>query len=265
MTRESNREDGKVQCFLAMLKSQPTEADCQQCIKQLTAYVDVQLDGDDYQTQFPVVARHLDSCVACAEAYARVYEVVLADRNGHFDTAASLSGARLRTGSLAQPSHIPQPDISFLNNQLSLWAALQTAFQQTQRRFTLQLDATLVTLLAPQSSLALTRSGDDSRFGEQILSFSPDQVPETGFPFSLTAYADKENPEQCLVEITVEPPGLSWPDLGDSEVRLSYDNRVLIEITDDWGTAVFVNIPRTELENLHLEIRMKQIFDTDVS
>jgi hypothetical protein len=259
VTRESNRKAGKVQTFLALLQTEPTEMDCQQCIEQLTDYIDLQLEAGDYQHQFPTVAQHLDNCVSCAEMYARVYEVALADRNGHFDTSTPLSGARLKTGRLPQPSRIPEPDLSFLSNSPSLWATLQTALQQTQTRLTLQLDAALAAWLTPPPSLALTRSGDDARFGEQILSLTPDQVPETDLPFSLAAYADKENEALCLVEITVEPPGLSWPDLGGSEVQLRYGDVVLAEKTDDWGTAVFANIPRTELENLHMEIHIKQI------
>lgn len=240
MTGESNKEEGKVHRFLALLQSQPTEADCQRCIEQLPDYVEVQLADGAYQMQFPVVVQHLDSCVACAEAYARVYEVGRAERNGR----------------LPQPAHIPAPDLSFLGISPSLWAVLQTALQQTQTRLTLQLDAALAALLTPAPSLALTRSGDDARFGEQILSLIPDLVPETQLPFSLATYADKENEALCLVEITVEPPGLSWPDLGGSNVVLSYGDVVLTGTTDDWGTAVFANIPRADLENLHLEIQI---------
>ena len=86
MTGESNKEEGKVHRFLALLQSQPTGADCQRCIEQLPDYVEVQLADGAYQMQFPFVVQHLDSCVACAEAYAGVYEgvyeMVLAERNG---------------------------------------------------------------------------------------------------------------------------------------------------------------------------------------
>ena len=238
MTEESKGEEGKVQSFIAMLQTQPTDLDCQQCLEQLGAYVDVQLEGSGYQTQFPFVAQHLDNCVTCAEAYALVYEVALADRNGR----------------LPQPAYIPEPDLSFLEQPPSLWNVLQAALQQTRTQISLQLDAVLTALLAPQPSLAMTRAGEDGRFGEQILSLKPDQAPEASLPFSLAAYADKDNPELCLVEITVEPPGLNWPDLGGSEVQASYGNVVLTETTDDWGTAVFADIPRTELENLRFEI-----------
>lgn len=238
MTGESNREEGKVQSFLALLQSQPTEADCQRCIEQLADYVDVQLADGAYQTQFPFVVRHMDSCVACAEAYALVYEVELADRNGR----------------LPQPSHIPQPDLSFLALTANLWTILQSALHITQTRITLQLDAILAALLAPQPSLALTRAVENGRFGQQLLLLTSAQTPETELPFSLAVYADKENPELCLVEITVEPSGLSWPDLGGSRVSVSYGEVVVTELTDDWGTAVFANIPHAELETLKLDI-----------
>ncbi len=240
MTTESERGKNQVQTFLAMLQSQPTEADCQRCIEQLNDYVDAQLAGSHYQTEFPFVTRHLDNCVACADAYARVYELELAEQNGR----------------LPQPVHIPDPDLSFLGQSANLWAALQTALQHTQERLTLQLDSALAALLAPQPSLAMTRSTEDARFGAQILSLTPEQVPETTLPFSLAAYADKKNAELCLVEITVEPPGQSWPDLGGKQVQLRFADVLHTETTDDWGTAVFPDIPRTELENLHFDISL---------
>ena len=249
MTEESNREESRVQTFRAMLQTEPTEMDCQRCLAQLAAYVEMQVAQGDYRAQFLRTAQHLDGCGSCAEAYARVYEVELAEKNGR----------------LPHPSHIPDPDLSFLSQALPLWATLRSALQQTQTRLTLQLDATLTALLVPPPSLALTRSaanaspeqGGSGRFGGPILSLTPGQVPETDLPFSLAAYADTENPAQCLVEITVEPPGLSWPHLGGSVVQLHVGEVVLREMTDDWGTAVFTHIPRAELEKLRLEIQFQ--------
>ena len=251
MTNELEGSRGKVDVLLTLLQSMPTEADCDRCLAEMTAYVTVQLEGGDYQVEFPFVAQHLDGCVACAEAYARVYEVELAERNGYFD----LDQYRR----LPQSAHIPQPDLSFLAPAADLWGALQSALHITQTRITLQLDAILTALLAPQPSLALTRAAESGRFGQQLLALTPDQTPETALPFSLAVYADKENPEMCLVEITVETPGLSWPDLGGNQVNTNYAKTVLQEVTDDWGTAVFPDIPRTELENLRFEIILQEL------
>lgn len=243
MANELEGSRGKVDVLLILLQSTPTEADCDRCLAELTAYVTVQLEGGSYQAQFPTVAQHLDGCVVCAEAYARVYEVELAERNGR----------------LPQPAHIPQPDLSFLAPAANLWTVLQTALHITQTRITLQLDGILAALLAPQPILALTRAVESGRFGQQLLALTPDQTPETALPFSLAVYADKENPEMCLVEITVDTPGLSWPDLGGSQVSVNYAKVILQEMTDDWGTAVFPDIPRVELENLRFEIILQEL------
>lgn len=239
MTENKNGPEDKVQSFLSMLRTKPTEADCNRCIAQLDAYVTLQLEEGDYRGEFPWVAQHLDSCVDCVEAYAQVYELLWAENNGR----------------LPQPATIPQPDLSFLDPAANLWTTLQTALQMTQQQITLRLDAMLAAMLLPQASLGLVRGGEDGRFGEQLLALTPAQTP-IALPFSLNAYADSENSEMCLVEVTVEPLGKSWPELGGQQVIVRYLDTMHTAVTDDWGTAVFTNIPRTELQNLILEIRL---------
>ncbi|MFO7683581.1 MAG: hypothetical protein R6X34_26405 [Chloroflexota bacterium] len=248
MTEQSKGSRNQIQTFLAVLRAEPTEADCERCLAQLNDYVENQLASGDYRREFPRTAQHLDGCVSCAEMYERVYALLWAERNGHFD--------RLGTDRLPQPAPIPEPDLSFLTPSATLWTALQTALQHSQQRLTLQLNAVLAALLVPQPTLAATRTGEDGRFGSQLLALNPDQLPQTELPFSLAAYADKQNPDLCLVEITVEPPGLSWPDLGGREVSVGYGEVAFTELTDDWGTAVFADIPLAALESLRLEIQL---------
>lgn len=242
MTENKNGPEDKVQSFLSMLRTKPTEADCDRCIAQLDAYVTLQLEDGDYRGEFPWVAQHLDSCVDCAEVYAQVYELLGAESNGR----------------LPQPVTIPEPDLSFLDSPVNLWTMLQTALQITHEQITLRLDVVLAALLLPQASPGLVRGGEDGRFGEQLLSLTPEQTP-IDLPFSLNAYADRANGELCLVEVTVEPPGKSWPDLGGQEVIVRYLDGMQTAVTDDWGTAVFTNIPRAELQNLILEIHLLTI------
>jgi hypothetical protein len=245
---DKSKGNSQTAAFWAVLRAKPAEADCERCLAQLNDYVESQLSGGDYRQAFSWTAQHLDGCVACAEAYERVYAWVWAEKNGYFD--------RLSTGSLPHPAPIPEPDLSFLTPSPTLRETLQHALRQSRQRLTLQLDAALAALLIPPPSLAAARAGEDGRFGKQILSLTPAQTPETSLPFSLAAYADKENPDLCLVEITVEPPGLSWPDLGGREVSVGYGEVAFTELTDDWGTAVFAKIPLAALESLRLEIQL---------
>ena len=159
---------------------------------------------------------------------------------------------------MAQPSIIPAPDLSFLTPSPSLWDTLQAALKMTQAQISLQLDPALVSLLQPSASPSMARSGEDGRFGQQLLSLTATQTPEANLPFSLAAYTDTEDDANCLVEVTVEPPGLSWPDLGGYKIILRVANGTQTAVTDDWGIAVFNNIPRTELANLYLEIQLEK-------
>lgn len=240
MKEKENERDDHIQTFLTLLRTEPTSADCERCLAAAETYATAQLNGDDYQQQFPWIAQHLDSCVDCAQVYAHLYELMWAENNGR----------------LAQPTTIPEPDLSFLNPAPSLRETLQIALHRTQEQITLQLNAALFALLQPTTSPSLARGGEDGRFGQQLLALTPEQTPAAALPFSLAAYADTQNPEQCLVEVTVELPGVSWPDLGGYKVVLQYTNKEETAVTDDWGIAVFTDIPQTELPQLRLEIHL---------
>lgn len=232
--------DGRVQAFLAMLRQQPSEADCRLCLSQLHNYVVARQTGADDATQFSWIAQHLDSCVTCAEAYGLLYELVLAEAQGE----------------LAQPERLPTPDLSFLTAVPDLATSLSQAIQQTGQRVILQLNDVLAALLAPLPQTALTRSTNEGRYGQKVLELTPEQVPDVAFPLTLIAYADQEQPGRCLVEVTVEPPGLSWPDLGGRTITLTIEELSLTASTDEWGAAVFLDILILDLDSLRLDISL---------
>ncbi|MCB8983768.1 MAG: hypothetical protein H6659_08095 [Ardenticatenaceae bacterium] len=240
---ENSPEKG-VAALLQALRQKPTEADCQLCLSQLHDYVVAQLAGQDYRQQFAWTAVHLDTCTACAEAYALIYEAALAEAQNR----------------LPQPAHLPDPDLSFL--QSASWlAALQAALELHAARLTLQLNETLNALLAPQPTLAATRTLDDGRYTPRLLELTFDQAAAANVPFTLAAYADRQQPDRCLVEITVQPPGQSWPDLSGRAVTLHAAAQraaahTVTAATDDWGTAVFPDIPRSALTALRIEIEL---------
>ncbi|MBE2197514.1 MAG: hypothetical protein IAE79_02815 [Anaerolinea sp.] len=241
MTSAPGDGDAHIQALAAALIYTPDEADCALCLNQLDDYVAAQLHGAAYQTQFAWTAQHLDSCAACAEAYALVYEVALAEANGR----------------LPHPAHIPAPDLAFLQSPTTDWlVALRAAFTSGPTRLALQLNEALIHLLAPAPALALTRAGTDGRYTPKLLEITPDQAQTAGLPFTLAAYADQQQPDHCLVEITVQPPGQSWPDLGGYLVTLTAGGNTVTGETDDWGTAVFPDIPLVELTSLRLDITL---------
>lgn len=235
--KEKGQPENKAAALFAVLQMEAAEADCDRAVAQIEAYVTTQLAGQSVD-DFAWLQQHLDGCTSCAAAYARVYDMQAAEARGD----------------LWQPDVMPAPDLSFLQQPGSLWAALQAALQQTQSQLSLQLNAALVALLAPPAPQGVTRSEGDGRFGKQLLALTPEQLPEADLPVSLAVYADRDAADRCLVEVTVEPPGRSWPDLGGCQVTLSAGPKRQTAVTDDWGTAVFTDILQTDLANLRFDI-----------
>src|SRR5689334_3871436 len=95
------RQQGQARRLAQALLAQFDDAACAACLDGLEEYIADQAAGEDYLTRWPAVARHLDSCVACAEAYALLYELRVDIR------AAPL------------PAGIPEADLSFLQEGAS--------------------------------------------------------------------------------------------------------------------------------------------------
>lgn len=239
--QEKGPPDPQVEAFLTILRQQPTETDCRVCQSQLHDYVAAQQAQEDVQTRFAWTRQHLDSCVECAEAYGQLYEMVLAEAQNQ----------------LPQPEHIPAPELSFLTAVPNLHETLSQAIQQTRQHFTLQLNQLLTGLLAPAPQTALTRSTGEGRYSQKLLELTPEQLPEATLPLTLTAFADEDQPGHCLVEVTIEPPGLSWPDLAGREAKLTTGESSQTAVTDEWGTAVFPNILILDLDSLRLDVSLE--------
>ncbi len=230
------------QALLALLTNPtPDDAACQLCLSQLDDYVRAQLSGRQAAGDFAWLLAHLDGCVACAAAYALLYEVTLADENGR----------------LPRPAAVPEPDLSFLRLPADWRTALHAALRPAPGRLTIQFSAALNHLLAPAPAAALSRAGaGDGRYAPKLLELTTDQAQAAAVPFTLAVYADRQQPDACLVEITIAPPGQSWPDLGGRSVTLTAGPYTRTAATDDWGTAVFPDVPRAELDNLRLDVNL---------
>lgn len=242
---------------MKVLRFEPDDVACQTCLSRLDEYVASQLVGEDYVTHFPDVAMHLDACPNCADAYARVYELTLAEAADR----------------LPQPDHLPDPDLSFLlpgaMDSLSpaalraglrfkaLAERLQAAFSRTGDRLTLQLSTELVQLLQPSPAVAQVRApADAERYDKVLLTLEPDEALLPDLPVTLVAYRDAHRPELCLVEAVVEPPGRSWPELEGIVVALIVAGGRREAMTDAWGLAAFEGIHVAQLAELILEIEL---------
>ena len=222
--------------LIEAIETQYDENTCADCLAQVADYVAAQLDGQDYTALYPAVALHLDACLSCSGAYARVYDVEWA----------------ARANALPSLARIPAADLSFLGAE-SPADRLRAAFRRIGGRLTLTLSPDLLPLLRPAPSAAALRAPQDTRrYSELLLTLDP--TPD--LPIGLAAYRDAQRPDVCLIEVTVEPPNRAWPDLGGIEVGLATPDREQVGVTDDWGLASFEDVPVDDLARLLVSVAL---------
>jgi hypothetical protein len=235
------------QAWLAKaVQFQPDAETCQACLEHLDEYIAAQLAGERYVERYPEIALHLDACLECASAYARLYEIEVAAEEG-----------------LPQPKYIPAPDLSFLSTHntspdpISNWIdRLRSSIQRTGDQLVFQLSSELLSWLRPLPVLATTRSAGSEQYGEVLLALEPDEELQAEIPFRLNVCRDAYQPDHCLVEVTVAPVGRSWPELGDIPVSLTVGGQVHQAMTDAWGLACFEAIAIRDLDQMRVEITL---------
>ena len=203
---------------------------------QLQLYVEAQLRGLPYQTDHADLAHHLDGCVACAEAYGRLYELMLAEEQA----------------TVALPERIPAADLAFLQPlpQTTWLAQIRAAIKLVGQQLTLQLSPDLLPGLQPTLAGGTLRApSDEERYHEQILA-----LDDEALPLNIAAYRDGQQPAHCLLEITVTPPDRSWPDLADIVVTLHIAGGRRSAVTDAWGLAVFADVPIEQLAEMQVTV-----------
>jgi len=226
----------------AALQVKTGEAACDAVLAQLDEYVAAQLDGRDPFTLYPQIAVHLDGCLTCAAAYGRLYRLALAEQT---ETLPNLQQSR-------------QPDLSFLTptNPLSTLAdRLRTAVERLENGWRLHFSADLLPLLQPQSAPVPVRAPDKSeRYTELILALEPEKDLQAKIPFKLLVYKDNQTPTECLVEVWVQPPDRTWPQLAGFIVTLQRADQSYEQTTNPWGVATFTQIPIQTLDTLSITI-----------
>ncbi len=214
------------------------EAACAACLAQLEAYLDAQLGGQPYATLLPEVARHLDSCVACAEAYALLYETRVAD------------------AALVAPPRIPAPNLSFLEaGALSagerLRAALAGAVERAGARLSLSFTRPLLDLLASSAAAAPALRGEALT---PLLDLTINQADEQLAQLRVSAYLAQGTDDSCDLRVQVQLRERDWPNLAGVSVAWLVGDARREERTDAWGEAVIAGVPRAALEAARLEV-----------
>ncbi len=248
--------DDRVQRLKQALAPQDETA-CEVCLSQLADYVSAQCSAEDYAAQYPEVAAHLDNCLNCASAYARLYEFELAARADELPSLERVPEPDL--GFLLSVAHEPAP-ASALRHRLqreALSEKLREALQRVGARITLQLTADLLPLLRPAAATAATRApADAGRFSEVLLQLDPAELPGAARPIGLAAYRDAQHPVECLIEARVILLDRSWPDLGGIPVTLIVAGERREVTTDAWGLASWEGVPIARLSELQVEVTL---------
>ncbi len=247
MENQRRRPEGSAWSALLTVVQQPTLADCARCLTQLDAYVTAQLAADAATELLAETAAHLDSCLECAQVYALLYEARLAETQQ----------------AMAVPPQIPPPDLSFLPTRgnetaVSLVTQLRQQIQQAADKIHFQVTGALLPWLQPLPQAAPVRQAAEARYADILLCLTPEHAPALALPFTLLAFRDTQKPDLCLVEVVVEPPGVSWPDLGGRMVTITAAAQQWTQETDDWGTAVFADMPIIALETIRVEIALNR-------
>jgi hypothetical protein len=231
-------EENRRLLLLSALRAEVDEEACSRCLNELDAYIAAQIAGQDCLIDFPETAWHLDACLDCAEAYARLYnleKVVI-------------------MGVLPEPESVPAPDLGFILASAPFINRLSQAIQQLGDRTRLQLSPDLMAFMQPLPGLAPIRgSADAERYDEVLLRLEPGSPLRSILPLTLTVYRDAHQPGTCLVEAVLEPIGRGWPDLAGNTVTLISGSDRYDSITDAWGQVAFKDIPIAVLPTLTIE------------
>lgn len=225
--------------LIKILQSGHSEAACRQCLTGLEPYILAQINQSSQDEEFPTIQDHLDSCVECVAAYELLYEAVLAEV----------------AGTLPSPTDIPVPDLSFLKVKTdSLLEKLGSALTATKNSLVLQLDQALYAMLvnAQQTQVGFARSGGNGRYTNKLFQLNSEHLPGDTIPLTVAAFKDNDQDGICLVEVNVEPPGRSWPDLANLAVTLLTKAQKETAVTDEWGTAVFPQVNINYLGSMRL-------------
>jgi hypothetical protein len=247
---ETLRQLGQARRLAQAVLAQPDDAACDACLDRLEAYVDDQLSGAEYAANWPEVALHLDSCVACAEAYGLLFEQ--------------------RQSEIAlEPAEIPTPDLSFLQPNAAgpigpaqlralrrverLRAVLAAAVSYAGATLHVAFSQALLGLLP-----ALAQPGLAFRDGAETLAplfeLTLDAPGGQIARLQLSAYVDHANPKRCAVRVQVGLHEREWPDLAGVPVSLAFGGERRQAATDAWGEALFADLPTLALPELQVAV-----------
>jgi DNA-binding FrmR family transcriptional regulator len=228
------------------------DAACMACLDQLDAYAEAQLAGQPYTTMFPLVAHHLDSCVRCAEDYARVYEARLEEASAVAPATARtpdlgfLTQPKVQAPSLVEPSHLRER----LRADRFV-AALRERVVLGAGRLRVQFDRALLDVLPTpqQSTLAFRDAGERQPSAVLTVEAADERIAQV----HIHVYDDPDATTQTL-RCVVALHDREWPELAGVVVRVLWDEDRREGETDAWGEVVFEALPHDVLARMTVEV-----------
>ncbi len=220
---------------------------CETCLAALEDYVAAQLAGRDYAVLFPAVARHLDQCVACAEAYALLYE---------FQAAPQASVGPLPLPDLSFLDQVPGPlrpaELRRRRAAAAFREALSAGLSRAGERLRLALSQAL---LDAGAALAATQPAPAYRERAANTLLDLDLTAPTPAIARLQIQAlPTSRPERFDLQLQLDLPDRDWPDLAGVPILLRAGSDEYRADTDEWGTVVFADLAQELLPMLELAI-----------
>ncbi|HDQ74104.1 MAG TPA: hypothetical protein ENN19_18720 [Chloroflexi bacterium] len=217
---------------------------CGACQALLPEYLQAEMAGraqdEAWREAWSPVTFHLETCPYCAAVYASL-----------FDLVALAQGERG-----AEPPSYPEPDLPFLELEPE---EARRAFDLTWKlnelgHVIIQLAegaARALERVSSQPAYAAVKSGAERALGQFTLEEAVEDLAVI-----LEIEKSRDDAAYCIVIVTVDIPSKGgWPNLAGSKVILRYGEEELgTQWTDAFGTAVFEDVQRADLERLTFEI-----------
>lgn len=211
-------------------------------IEKMEAYINAELNDEDAAALYPEVDFLLDTSVEYTDLYTRLYETILAEKEGRLP---------LIDHQFSKPV-LPLNSVPATSDKVSLADKLKAAIVEEGRRLILNLSADLNSLLKPQQA-DLVLMGENE-LGDKLMALKVDDKQGYHSHFNLTVYQNKQNPDVCFIEVEVKIPGRNPFKQDGVIVSLKWPNEEQQATSDKMGAVLFKDVPLNQLDYLTLEI-----------
>ena len=213
---------------------------CDTCQAQLADYVHAQATGTA-GNEFIDIRDHLALCPYCAEAYAQVYEWVLASQADAIPVAESYPAFKL----------------PFLTEAAWSEEVVQRAIQQGRQWVQDALGAIYV-LFGPglQAQPAIAWATKSAEPGAMLYQAVLEEEAAPGWEIEVSAFVEDE--DTCRIEVALYRPGEPDAELAGNPVTLRYEQVSEAVETDDGGVVEIAGVPIAKLDQVVVRVELSE-------